>query len=90
MTVIIDEPFTPDTRASRRLYRRHQRHAHYNRLRYGAQERAWLTMQATRLESAGADAVIFDYLYANTAFKISKVTDVTHLVADPGAAARAA
>jgi hypothetical protein len=78
----IDEPFKPDTKASPRLYRRHQRYANYSRLRYGAQERAWLTQQAERLESAGADQTIFDYLYTNTAGEIKLATNVSHL--NPG------
>jgi hypothetical protein len=74
--------YPSDTKASPRTFRRYQRHAHYDRMRYSAQMRAWLTQQAERLESAGADMTIFDYLYSNTAFQITSAAHAVTLATD--------
>ena len=72
--------FVPDTKASVRLYRRHQRHSRPDRLRYSAQEERFLKLEATRLSTTAS--AIYNFLYANTAFKISQVTNTSHLLPD--------
>ena len=41
--------FVPDSKASVRLYAKHQRYARLGRLRYAAQKTAWLTVVGTQV-----------------------------------------
>jgi hypothetical protein len=69
--------FVPDSKASVRLYSKHQRYARQRRLRYAAQKTAFLNAQVTRLEGASpavTEQLIFDYLFSNSAFTIAAVT----------------
>jgi len=60
--------------ASPRLYRRHQRHAVYSRMRYSNQEQAFLTLQAARLSTT--ELVVYDALYKVTAGQIHSAANV--------------
>lgn len=73
--------FVPDSKAAPRLYSQHQHYARIARMRYAAQKIAFLKLEATRLSSSETN--MFKYLYANSAFKISKVGSTSGLTADP-------
>jgi hypothetical protein len=78
--------FVPDSKASPRLYERHQRYAHPPRLRYSAQKTAFLAAQHARFTTGSpTTAQIFNALYANTAFAIASeaVTGFALLATDP-------
>lgn len=73
---------TTSSYASPRLYSRHKRHARYDRMQHSPQEQEFLTTQAARLGTS--EAVLWGYLFANTADQIAAATSLSALT-NPGA-----
>lgn len=69
-----------ESTASPRLYRRHQRHAVFGRLRYSSQAREFLAVQSARLASHGYEATLFGKLLTNTAPQISVAANIGALL----------
>lgn len=69
---------TLESTARPRLYRRHQRHARFARLRYSSQAREFLAVESARLSSHGFESSLFAKLLKNTGNQI-------HVAANLGA-----
>ena len=63
--------FVPDSKASVRLYAKHQRYARLGRLRYAAQKTAWLTAVGTQVSKTVAQ--LFPYLRNNSAYLLQEI-----------------
>lgn len=75
-------PTPTDRQAAPRSYRRHQRHARFDRLRHGQQEIGFINTQANRLGTTFL--TMWDYLFSNGASQIVAASNKSSLTTPPG------